>query len=62
MVFFFFFNGLSFHLSAAFASHLLGFRMSWGSTTKEIKDTNFFEEVSSSSTLSRDPLHALVMK
>jgi hypothetical protein len=45
LVFFFFFNGLSFHLSAAFASHLLGFKMSWGSTTKEIKDTNFFKEV-----------------
>lgn len=46
LVFFFFFNGLSFHLSAAFASHLLGFQMSWGSTSKEIKDTNFFKEVS----------------
>jgi hypothetical protein len=40
-----FFNGLSFHLSAAFASHLLGFRMSWGSTSKEVEDTDFFEEV-----------------
>ena len=47
MVFFFFFNGLSFHLSAAFASHLLGFKMSWGSTTKEVADTNFFKEVKS---------------
>ena len=46
LVFFFFFNGLSFHLSAAFASHLLGFKMTWGSTTKEIADTNFFKEVS----------------
>lgn len=45
VVFFFFFNGLSFHLSAAFASHLLGFRMSWGSTSKEVVDTNFFKEV-----------------
>ena len=45
LLFFFFFNGLSFHLSAAFASHLLGFKMSWGSTTKEVKDTNFFKEV-----------------
>ncbi len=45
LVFFFFFNGLSFHLSAAFASHLLGFKMTWGSTTKEIADTNFFKEV-----------------
>lgn len=45
IVFFFFFNGLSFHLSAAFASHLLGFRMSWGSTSKEVVDTNFFKEV-----------------
>lgn len=49
MVFFFFFNGLSFHLSAAFASHLLGFRMSWGSTSKEVADTNFFEEVGQAS-------------
>lgn len=47
LVFFFFFNGLSFHLSAAFASHLLGFNMSWGSTTKEVADTNFFKEVKS---------------
>lgn len=44
-MFFFFFNGLSFHLSAAFASHLLGFQMSWGSTCKEVADTNFFKEV-----------------
>ena len=48
-MFFFFFNGLSFHLSAAFASHLLGFQMSWGSTCKEVADTNFFKEVESSS-------------
>ena len=50
-MFFFFFNGLSFHLSAAFASHLLGFQMSWGSTCKEVADTNFFKEVGSPSEL-----------
>ncbi len=33
-VYFFFFNGLSFHLSVAFASHLLGYNMSWGITSK----------------------------
>jgi len=29
-----FFLGLSFHLSVAFASHLLGYNMSWGITSK----------------------------
>ena len=56
LVFFFFFNGLSFHLSAAFASHLLGFRMSWSSTTKEVVDTNFFKEVKFSACSASLPL------
>ena len=34
MQFFFLFNGISFHLSVAFASHLLGYEMQWGITSK----------------------------
>ena len=45
MVFFFFFNGLSFHLSAAFVHHLFGFRMTWGSTSKEVQNLDFWREV-----------------
>ena len=32
--FLFFFNGISFHISVAFASHLLGYEMQWGITAK----------------------------
>lgn len=32
--FFFLFNSISFHLSVAFASHLLGYQMQWGITSK----------------------------
>ena len=34
MQFFFLFNSISFHLSVAFASHLLGYEMQWGITSK----------------------------
>lgn len=32
--FLFFFNGISFHISVAFVSHLLGYEMQWGITAK----------------------------
>lgn len=40
-----FFGGLSFHLSLAILSHMLGINMSWGTTAKEKDDSNFFKEI-----------------
>lgn len=40
-----FFGGLSFHLTCAILSHLLGINMTWGATAKEKVDSNFFKEV-----------------
>jgi hypothetical protein len=39
-----FFAGLSFHVSTALLSHLLGINMTWGATLKDIEMTNFFAE------------------
>lgn len=39
-----FFGGLSYHVSTALISHLLGINMSWGATLKDIEMTNFFVE------------------
>ncbi|KAJ3302477.1 hypothetical protein HDU76_005517, partial [Blyttiomyces sp. JEL0837] len=40
-----FFSGLSFHVSLALVSHLIGYNMTWGSTAKELENSNFFKEV-----------------
>ncbi|KAJ3416979.1 hypothetical protein HDV05_007461 [Chytridiales sp. JEL 0842] len=40
-----FFSGLSFHVSVALVAHLVGYNMQWGSTAKELEDSNFFKEV-----------------
>jgi cellulose synthase/poly-beta-1,6-N-acetylglucosamine synthase-like glycosyltransferase len=43
--FFFFFGGLSIHLSTAILAHLFSYNMTWGATTKEVKRSNFWQEV-----------------
>ncbi|KAG6334613.1 hypothetical protein ID866_4474 [Astraeus odoratus] len=43
--FFFFFGGLSIHLSQALLAHLLSYNMTWGATKKEVERSNFFIEV-----------------
>jgi hypothetical protein len=40
-----FFSGLSFHVSLALVAHLIGYDMTWGSTAKELENSNFFKEV-----------------
>ncbi|KAI8838090.1 glycosyl transferase family group 2-domain-containing protein [Chytridium lagenaria] len=40
-----FFSGLSFHVSLALVSHLIGYNMTWGTTAKELENSNFFKEV-----------------
>jgi hypothetical protein len=42
---FFFFGGLSIHLSTALLAHLFSFNMAWGATKKEVERSNFFIEV-----------------
>jgi len=39
-----FFGGLSYHVSTALLSHLLGYNMTWGATLKDIEMSNFFVE------------------
>lgn len=39
-----FFSGLSYHVSTALLSHLLGINMTWGATLKDIEMSNFFIE------------------
>ena len=39
-----FLGGLSLHISAALLAHMVGYNMTWGSTAKEAKVTNFFQE------------------
>ena len=39
-----FLGGLSLHVSAALLSHMFGYNMAWGATSKEAKVTNFFQE------------------
>ncbi|KAJ7049552.1 glycosyl transferase family group 2-domain-containing protein [Mycena amicta] len=43
--FFFFFGGLSIHLSTAVLAHLFSYNMTWGATTKEVQRSNFWIEV-----------------
>jgi hypothetical protein len=43
--FFFFFGGLSIHLSIAVLAHLFSYDISWGATKKEVERSNFFLEV-----------------
>lgn len=40
-----FFSGISFHVSAALLAHLLHIDMTWGATSKEKEDSNFFQEI-----------------
>jgi hypothetical protein len=43
--FFFFFGGLSIHLSVALLAHLFSYNITWGATAKEVERSNFFIEV-----------------
>ncbi|KAG9312749.1 glycosyl transferase family group 2-domain-containing protein [Chiua virens] len=43
--FFFFFGGLSIHLSQALLAHLFSYNITWGATKKEVERSNFFLEV-----------------
>ena len=40
-----FLGGLSLHVSSALLAHMFGIDMTWGSTTKEVQETTFFNEV-----------------
>ncbi|KAK9366566.1 glycosyl transferase family group 2-domain-containing protein [Lipomyces kononenkoae] len=40
-----FIGGLSWHLTLALLSHLLGINMQWGATAKQLEDSNFFREL-----------------
>jgi hypothetical protein len=42
---FFFFGGLSIHLSGALLAHLFSFNINWSATKKEVERSNFFIEV-----------------
>jgi hypothetical protein len=42
---FFFFGGLSIHLSTALLAHLFSYNITWGATKKEVELSNFFIEV-----------------
>jgi len=42
---FFFFGGLSIHLSQAILAHLFSYNITWGATKKEVERSNFFIEV-----------------
>ncbi|EIN04516.1 hypothetical protein PUNSTDRAFT_122841 [Punctularia strigosozonata HHB-11173 SS5] len=43
--FFFFFGGLSIHLSKALLAHLFSYNIQWGATKKEVERSNFFVEI-----------------
>ncbi|EIW77741.1 hypothetical protein CONPUDRAFT_62202 [Coniophora puteana RWD-64-598 SS2] len=43
--FFFFFGGLSIHLTTALLAHLFSYNITWGATKKEVERSNFFIEV-----------------
>ncbi|EJD07746.1 uncharacterized protein FOMMEDRAFT_74790 [Fomitiporia mediterranea MF3/22] len=43
--FFFFFGGLSIHLSVAILAHLFSYNITWSATKKEVERSNFFKEV-----------------
>jgi membrane glycosyltransferase len=40
-----FLGGVSMHICQALVSHMLSINMTWGSTSKEAEDTNFFVEI-----------------
>lgn len=40
-----FLGGLSLHVSSALLAHMFGYNMTWGSTTKEVTETSFWQEV-----------------
>ncbi|KAG9312748.1 glycosyl transferase family group 2-domain-containing protein [Chiua virens] len=42
---FFFFSGLSIHLSVALLAHMFSYNITWGATKKEVERSNFFIEV-----------------
>lgn len=42
---FFFFGGLSIHLTVAVLAHLFSYNITWGATKKEVERSNFFIEV-----------------
>lgn len=43
--FFFFFGGLSIHLTTALLAHLFSYNITWGATKKEVERSNFWIEV-----------------
>ncbi|KAI5117891.1 hypothetical protein M0805_001976 [Coniferiporia weirii] len=43
--FFFFFGGLSIHLTQAILAHLFSYNIQWSATKKEVERSNFFKEV-----------------
>ncbi|OBZ73353.1 hypothetical protein A0H81_07233 [Grifola frondosa] len=43
--FFFFFGGISIHLTQALLAHLFSYNISWGTTKKEVERSNFWIEV-----------------
>ncbi|KAH7886770.1 glycosyl transferase family group 2-domain-containing protein [Phlebopus sp. FC_14] len=43
--FFFFFGGLSLHLTTALFAHMFSYNITWGATKKEVERSNFFIEV-----------------
>ncbi|KAG0701465.1 glycosyl transferase family group 2-domain-containing protein [Suillus ampliporus] len=43
--FFFFFGGLSVHLTTALLAHMFSYNITWGATKKEVERSNFFIEV-----------------
>lgn len=43
--FFFFFGGLSIHLTTALLAHMFSYNITWGATKKEVERSNFFIEV-----------------
>ena len=42
---FFFFGGLSIHLSQALLAHLFSYNITWGATKKEVERSNFWLEI-----------------
>uniref|UniRef100_A0A8H7XRP5 Glycosyltransferase 2-like domain-containing protein n=1 Tax=Psilocybe cubensis TaxID=181762 RepID=A0A8H7XRP5_PSICU len=43
--FWFFFGGLSMHLSAALLAHMFSYNITWGATAKEVERSNFWKEI-----------------
>ncbi|KAG4261955.1 hypothetical protein FPRO04_13985 [Fusarium proliferatum] len=43
---FIFLGGISMHVCKAILCHMLSIDISWGATSKEVEDTNFFQEIS----------------